>query len=144
MGKKSKSKTAQKRAAKKLLKKQGKRADIKSASKLAGDAKKQGLDLTQLASSAVGSIPFVGGLASNLIDQVAGGAEIIPGIDGGQPSTGRGGTRGVMLVDSRLGNLGMISRRKALAVLMNRGKRPPVRRMKQVAVIRSGEQVVKI
>lgn len=141
MGTKAKKKTAQKKAAKKILKAQGKKSDIKSSSKLASTASKSGIDLTQLASSAVSGIPFVGGLASNLIDQTQAIADTGAGT---LPQTGRGGVRGVQLVDSHLGNLGTISRKKALAVLMARGKRPPVRRNKQVAILRSGETVVKV
>lgn len=132
MGKKGKAKTKAKKVAKKAAAKKGKKLPIKKASKLAKAADKGGFDVAEFASAAVGGIPFVGGIASNLIDQGV-------GLAGGQGKGGRGGTRGVQLVDSTLGNLGTISRKKALSILVNRGRRPPRRRTKTIAILRAGE-----
>lgn len=138
MGKKSKSKTSKKKAAKKAAKKKGKKLGIKDATKLVNKAEKEGFDIAEFASAAVGGIPFVGGIASNLIEQGT-------ALAGAGVPSGRGGRRGVQLVDATLGNLGTISRRKALGILVNRGRRPPRRSAKTVAVLRAGEsiQVVK-
>lgn len=137
MGKKSKAKTAKKKKVKKALKKKGKKASLKEVSKIVKDADKQGIDPVELISSGVSSIPFVGGIASSLIDQTIGA-----GTGGG--GTGKGGVRGVMLVDSKLGNLGTISRKKALSVLMNRGKKIPRARKPTFINVPQGQQVVRV
>lgn len=138
MGKKSKSKTKSKKAVKKAAKAKGKSIGVVQASKIVKQADKAGIDPVELLSSAVSSIPFVGGIASNLIDQSSAIAQ-------SQASGGRGGVRGVQLIDSKLGNIGTISRKKALSILVNRNRRPPRRSSKTVAVLRAGEsiQVVK-
>lgn len=138
MGRKGKSKTAKKKAAKKALKKKGvKNPTLKQASNLAKQADKTGIDVESLVTAGVSGIPFVGGIASELIGQ----SGILAG--GGVPS-GRGGVRGVMLVDSRLGNLGTISRRKALTVLMNRGKKAPRPRKPTFIQVPQGQSVVRV
>lgn len=142
MGKKSKAKTKKKKDAKKAAAKMGKKLGIKDATKIVNSADRQGLDVAALASSVVSSIPIVGGLASGLIDQ---GPALLGGNVGAGVPSGRGGVRGVTLVDSKLGNLGVISRKKALSILVNRGRRPPRRSSKTVAILKAGEsiQVVK-
>jgi len=137
MGKKSKSKTAKKKQVKKVAKAKGKNVGIKQASKIVAQSDKTGIDLTELASSAVAGIPFVGGLASNLIDQGA-------SIAGAGVTSGRGGRRGVQLVDASLGNLGTISRKKALSILINRGKRPPRRSKPTFIQVPQGQSVVRV
>ncbi|MGH6787951.1 MAG: hypothetical protein ACREBO_14075 [Novosphingobium sp.] len=138
MGKKSKGKTKAKKKAKAALKKKGiKNPSLKAASKLAQQSEKTGIDPTELLSSAVGGIPFVGGLASNLIDQTS-------AIAGAQGVSGRGGVRGVQLVDSKLGNLGTISRKKALQVLMTRGKKAPRPRKPTFIQVPQGQSVVRV
>jgi len=130
MGKKGKAKTKAKKKAKQALKKKGvKKPTLKQASKLAKQSEKSGIDVDSLASSALSGIPFVGPLLGDVIEQTG----AVSGLAGGQGVSGRGGVRGVQLVDSKLGNLGTISRKKALQVLMNRGKRPP-RKSKPVFV----------
>ena len=132
MGRKGKAKTAKKKQAKAIAKSKGKPISLAHASKISKQADQTGQDITDVVSSAVSGIPFIGGLASGLIDK---GSEIA----GRQGMGGRGGTRGVQLVDSTLGNLGTISRKKALSILVNRNRRPPRRRQKTVAILRAGE-----
>lgn len=137
MGKKSKAKTKAKKKVKKIAKAKGKKIPLKKASKLVQQSEQQGLDLGALAESALGGIPFVGGLLQEGVSQVRGGA-----LGGGTP--GRGGSRGVQLVDATLGNLGTISRRKALGILINRGKRPPRRSKPTFIQVPQGQSVVRV
>lgn len=132
MGKKGKAKTAKKKKAKQALKKKGKKSNLKNASKAVKKADSAGLDVTELIASGLDGIPFIGGIAGEALRQ---GAPLA----GGGGVSGRGGTRGVQLVDATLGNLGTISRKKALSILVNRNRRPPRRRGKTVAILRAGE-----
>lgn len=142
MGKKGRSKTAKKKAVKKAAAKKGKKVGIKTATKIAKQADKQGIDVASLADSVFASVPFVGPLVS----EVAGQAGITEGIAAlaGQPSaggapSGRGGRRGVMMVDASTGlNLGSISRKKALGVLT---RRKQFRRSKKVVLVPAGQEV---
>lgn len=137
MGKKSKGKTKAKKNAKKALKKKGKKSDIKSATKAVKKADKSGIDVQELVASGLDGIPFIGGLAGEAFRQVAPQA-------GGGVSSGRGGARGVQLVDATLGNLGTISRRKALSILINKNKRPPRRSKPTFIQVPAGQSVVRV
>jgi len=137
MGKKSKAKTKQKKNAKKALKKKGKKNDIRSVSKTVKKADKLGIDANELIASGLDSIPFVGGLLGEGVRQSGLGAPA-------QGTGGRGGARGVQLVDATLGNLGTISRRKALSILINKNKRPPRRSKPTFIQVPQGQSVVRV
>jgi hypothetical protein len=96
-----------------------------------------GGSLGRIATSALGSIPLVGGLAQGIATEVL-------GTSGGMTREGgfRGGrSRGVQMIDASTGlNLGVISRKKALSVLI-RKKRPFGPRKKQIIITRDGEHI---
>lgn len=142
MGKKSKSKTKQKKAAKAALKKAGvKNPTLKQSSALVKKSEKSGLDVGSLIKSGVSGIPFVGSLAEEALSQ-SGVLDQFGTQTGGQVSGGRGGARGVMMIDAKTGlNLGVISRRRALRML---SRTKVASKSRRVAILRSGEQVVKI
>jgi len=145
MGKKSKRKTRRKRQAKNAAKKRGKKISLKTASKIVQESDRTGVDVPAIVDSVVSGIPIVGPLASELLTQTGALGGIQDLVSGGMGGTsGRGGTRGVSLVDSKLGNLGVISRKKALQVLMSRGKRPPRRQKPTFIQVPSGQSVVRV
>lgn len=137
MGKKSKQKSRAKKNAKKALKRKNKRHDIKSATRAVQKADKIGIDVQELVASGLDSVPLIGGLAGELVRQAPSGAME-------QVSSGKGGVRGVQLVDATLGNLGTISRRKALSILINKNKRPPRKMRPTFIQVPAGQQVVKV
>jgi len=137
MGRKGKSKAKKLKKVKNAMKKKNKKAKLQDINSAVNRAEKTGIDVGSLAESALSGIPFVGPLLGDVVGQAVSGA-------GAGGISGRGGVRGVQLVDSRLGNLGTISRKKALSVLMNRGKKAPRRAKPTFISVPTGQSVVRV
>lgn len=139
MGKKGRAKTKAKKAAKAGAKRAGKKIGIKTASKIAKTAEKKGLDVKSLATSLLSGVPIVGPLVADVAEQLI--PEAVLGAEPMAPTVGRrGGARGVQLIDASTGlNLGTISRKRALSVLIRRAKFR--RAAKKIVLVPSGSEV---
>jgi len=140
LGKKSKSKTAKKKAVKKAAKSKGKKLKLKDATKIVNKSEKLGIDIPTLATDIIAGVPIVGPLASTL---VGAGIEAATGA-GAQGERSRGG---LVIVDTRTGmQLRRISMEDYFYLKSLKRRRQLFRapRRKQVAIIRSGETVVKV
>lgn len=139
MGKKSKAKTKQKKIAKMAGTVKGKKIPLAMATKIVKQAEKRGLDVKALATSVLAGVPIVGPLVAEVAEQLIPEPDVLSPL-AGMPIRARGGAKGVMMIDASTGlNLGTISRKKALGVLVRRQKfrRPS----KKVVFLPVGQEV---